>query len=263
MTLYSLKGKVALITGAGAGIGAVIARTYSEAGATVVLVDRDEQALGQTAKSLESDGRSCASFGCDVTKSADIEACGTEVLRRFKRVDILVNNAGGSGPTPALDIETIDEDVWDHVIALNLKSAFLFSRVFIPRMRTNGFGRVINMSSTLRDGLAGPLNTVNARLPYSTSKAAIIGFTKQLAKDVARYGVTVNALAPGLIHATPDARIAQKYSSLDDSGKKAMMSAIPAGRPGTGLEVANAALFLASEASSYINGDTLVIAGGI
>ncbi|KWT97950.1 3-oxoacyl-[acyl-carrier-protein] reductase FabG [Variovorax sp. WDL1] len=263
MIVKALEDKSALVTGAANGIGAAIAAAFCRAGARVVLVDRDEDGLRRVQASLAGDGPECIALACDVSKPGEIEACVKKALAAAGEIDILVNNAGGSGPTPALDIEEIEESTWDYVLDLNLKSTFLFSRFVVPGMRRKRYGRIINMSSTLKDGLAGPLNTINARLPYATSKGAIVSFTRQLAKDLAPCGITVNALAPGLIHADADARIARRYMSLDDAGRKSMMAAIPAGRPGSGEEVAGAALFLASPASGYITGDTLMISGGI
>jgi len=262
-SVKALSGKSALITGAANGIGAAIATTFAAEGARLVLVDRDHAGLERLAARVSGIGAEAHTFTCDVADAASVDGCIKKSIAAVGSVDILVNNAGGSGPIAALDIEEIDDSMWAYVMALNLTSTFMFSRGVLPGMRAKGYGRIINMSSTLKDGLSGPLNTICARLPYSTSKGAIVAFTRQLAKDVASYGVTVNALAPGLIHADPEARIAKKYQSLDEASRKSMMASVPMGRPGTGQEVANAALFLASETSSYITGDTLMIAGGV
>lgn len=258
-----LQGKTALITGGANGIGAAIARRFAQEGAALALVDADGKALERITDELRSIGSHIVGSICDVTCAGSIRGSVQEIQRSLPAIDILVNNAGGSGPKPVLDVDQIDEDVWDHVMALNLRSAFLFCKLIVPGMRKRRYGRIINMSSTLRDGMVGPLKTLNARLPYATAKSALVGFTRQLAKDLGQYNITVNALAPGLIHADPKARIALKYQSLDPESQRAMTAAIPMQRPGTGGEVAEAALFLASAGSSYVSGDVLRVDGGI
>ncbi|QAA94744.1 SDR family NAD(P)-dependent oxidoreductase [Pollutimonas thiosulfatoxidans] len=258
-----LSGRTALITGAANGIGACIARRYAQEGAVLALVDVDQEGLERIRKELEEIGTRVAVALCNVADPKEVDRAVSELVDVVGPIDILVNNAGGSGPHPCLNIDDISEDVWDYVMNLNLKSAFLFSRRVAPAMREKGYGRIINMSSTLRDGMAGPLKTVNARLPYATAKSALVGFTRQLAKDLGPYGITVNALAPGLIHADPEARIAKKYRSLSESEQRKMTADIPVGRPGTGEEVADAALFFASSGSSYVSGDLMQVSGAL
>lgn len=258
-----LSGKTALITGGANGIGACIARRYAEEGAALGLVDVDAEGLERIRTELASTGARVETVVADVTRSASVDAAVRTLSDALGPIDVLVNNAGGSGPRPALHVDEIDDELWDHVINLNLKSAFLFARGVAPGMRERGYGRIINMSSTLRDGMAGPLKTVHARLPYATAKSAIVGFTRQLAKDLGPYGITVNALAPGLIHPDPEARIAKKYAALPEDEQRKMMADIPMRRPGTGQEVANAALFFASAHSSYVSGDLMVVTGAL
>lgn len=258
-----LSGKTALITGGANGIGACIARRFAEEGAALGLVDVDAAGLARAREELVLTGARVEVVVCDVTNSASVDTAIRNLTEALGPIDILINNAGGSGPRPALHVEEIDDELWDYVIDLNLKSAFLFTRGVAPAMRERGYGRILNMSSTLREGMAGPLKTLNARLPYATAKSAIVGFTRQLAKDLAPFGITVNALAPGLIHADPEARIARKYRELSEEEQRKMMVDIPMGRPGTGQEVANAALFFASADSSYVSGDLMVVTGAL
>lgn len=261
--MASLSGKTALITGGANGIGACIARRFAHEGAILALIDFDANGLDRLHNELSNSEVRIFTASCDVTNTDEINHAFEKVTSAVGPIDILVNNAGGSGPKPALHIDEIDEDLWDYVIDLNLKSAFHFTRCVVPKMRERQFGRIINMSSTLRDGMTGPLKTLNARLPYATAKSAIVGFTRQLAKDLGPYGITVNALAPGLIHADPNARIAKKYQSLTATEQCKMTEDIPAGRPGTGDEVANAALFFASTGSSYVSGDLMQVTGAL
>lgn len=258
-----LSGRTALITGGANGIGACIARRFAQEGATLALVDIDQKGLERIRNELVGAGARVETAVCDVKNAAEVDRAISEVCGAIGSIDILVNNAGGSGLEPALHIDEISEDAWDFVIDLNLKSAFLFTRRLAPAMRERGYGRIINLSSTLREGMAGPLKTVNARLPYATAKSAIVGFTRQLAKDLGPYGITANALAPGLIHADPEARIAKKYRSLNEEDQRKMTADIPMGRPGTGEEVANAALFFASAGSSYVSGDLMTVTGAL
>jgi len=261
--MTTLAGRTALITGGANGIGAAIARRFAQEGAALALLDADGEGLDRLAGELRTAGARVAACRCDVTAGDSLRGAVADAQAQLGGIDVLVNNAGGSGPRPVLDVEDIDDDVWDHVMALNLRSAFLCCKLVVPGMRERRYGRIVNMSSTLRDGLVGPLNTLNARLPYATAKSALVGFTRQLAKDLGPFGITVNAIAPGLIHADPQARIALKYRSLDPDSQRRMTAAIPAQRPGTGAEVAEAALFLASAGSSYVSGDLLRVDGGI
>lgn len=258
-----LEGRTALITGSANGIGAAIARRFAREGAALALLDADSAGLERLAGELREAGARVAASPCDVTSAAGLREAVAQVQSQLPGIDILVNNAGGSGPTPVLDVEDIDDEIWDHVMALNLRSAFLCCKLTVPGMRERRYGRIINMSSTLRDGMVGSLKTLNARLPYATAKSALVGFTRQLAKDLGPYGITVNALAPGLIHADPQARIALKYQAMDADSQRNMTSAIPMQRPGTGKEVADAALFFASAGSSYVSGDLMRVDGGI
>jgi NAD(P)-dependent dehydrogenase (short-subunit alcohol dehydrogenase family) len=146
-------------------------------------------------------------------------------------------------------------------MALNVTSAFLLCRALVPAMRQAGFGRVVTLSSILAKGEKGPPTTVAARLPYAAAKAALTGFTAQLAKDCAADGVTVNAIAPGLILGEPGTRIRDRFDALPENDRARMLNAIPAGRPGAAGEVAATVAFLLSGAAGYINGATIAVDG--
>ena len=146
-------------------------------------------------------------------------------------------------------------------MALNVTSAFLLCRALVPAMRRQGFGRVVTLSSILARGEKGPPTTVTARLPYAAAKAALIGFSAQLAKDCAADGITVNTVAPGLVLGEPGTRIRDRFDALPDSDRARMLGAIPGGRAGTAQEIAATVVFLLSGAAGYINGATIAVDG--
>jgi 3-oxoacyl-[acyl-carrier protein] reductase len=176
------------------------------------------------------------------------------------RVDALVNTAGGSGTEQVRDIEEVSSQTWHTVLDNNVTSAFLCCRYAVPIMRRNGYGRIVNFSSTVSRGLAGPSGTVGARLAYATSKAAINGFTRQLATDLARSGITVNAVSPGLI-LPEEGRVRRVFEALPDTAQAAIRAAIPAGRTGTAQEIAPAVAYLVSEDAGFTSGTVLSVDG--
>src|SRR5262249_9467576 len=153
----------------------------------------------------------------------------------------------------------ITDAVWRHVIDLNLTSAVNLCRELVPGMKAKGYGRIVNLSSVARDGTFGPLNTVNARLPYAAAKGAIASLTRQLAKDLGPFGITCNAVAPGLILPGPDARITRKFRDLPQETQSRLIGNIPVGRAGTAEDVAAAVLLLVSPAAAFVSGETLGI----
>ena len=176
-----------------------------------------------------------------------------ETLGTFGTVDILVNNAGGGGPPWPL--EQIDLDAWEREIRVNLTGAFLCSRAAIGEMKKKGWGRIINMSSQ-----AGRSGSELAGLTYASAKAGILGFTRQLARQVAPYGILVNAVAPGVIMSGE--RIEKKWQERSEAERQEMLRAIPLGRIGTPEDVVPVVLFLASEGAGYITGAVIDVNGG-
>lgn len=253
--------RVALITGGAGGIGLASAIALAEAGFNVLIVDVNETALASAAEKLSSFSSRILTAAADVTAPARVEETVDLARREFGRIDALVNVAGGAGKLRARDIDAFDLEAWDAVMRLNVTSTFLFSRAVVPLMRERRYGRIINLSSATAAGETGPLTTVTGRLPYATAKAALIGFTRQLAKDVGEHGITVNALMPGLILGAPGTRIRDRFDGLDPAERERMAAAWPMGRPGNPEEVAAAIAFLASEAASYISGVALPIDG--
>ncbi|HEX6229210.1 MAG TPA: glucose 1-dehydrogenase [Solirubrobacterales bacterium] len=245
-----LEGKVALVTGAGSGIGRASAELFAAEGAEVVVVDVDAATAKETANAIDAAGGTAIAVPTDVADSDAVEAMAATALERFGRVDVLINNAGVLDDyEPAA--ETSDE-TWNRVLGVNLNGAFFASRALIPQMLELGGGAIVNVSST-----AG-LNGGNGGAAYTTSKHALIGFTRQLCFDYARKGIRCNAICPGAVETGMTKEI---FSSGDAEVMKAVESA-PIGRWAQPEELATAALYLACDDATFVNGAVLVVDGG-
>jgi 3-oxoacyl-[acyl-carrier protein] reductase len=240
---FSLSGKVALVTGAGQGIGAAIARRLAAAGAKVGVFD-----INETLATAVADEIAGVSLGGDVTREFDIAVALAHLAANAGPIDILVNNAGVIGKVgPIADISRSE---LEDVLAINLIAPFLLSRAALPVMLTRKYGRIINVAS-----IAGKEGNPNL-IPYSVSKAALIAFTKSLAKEVAGKGdITVNSISPAVIH-TP------MMDALPAATREFMVSRVPIGRPGTSEEVAALVHYLASSDASFTTGQCYDISGG-
>jgi NAD(P)-dependent dehydrogenase (short-subunit alcohol dehydrogenase family) len=252
-----LAGKVAVVTGAGAtgsgdfvGIGQAISILFARQGAKIILVDRDEKNAGITLATIKEAGGEASVLVGDVTSNSDCEAMAKAAVERYGKLDVLVNNVGISGRGSVTDV---DEDLWDTVIDVNLKSVMLTSKHAIPRMIEAGGGSIINLSSIvgLRAG-SGPPNH-----PYAASKAGIIGLSNSMAVHYGRDHVRVNCIAPGHIHSPMVAR--HSSQEMLDLRRRAG----PLGTDGTPWDVAWAAAFLASDESRWISGVTLPVDAGL
>jgi NAD(P)-dependent dehydrogenase (short-subunit alcohol dehydrogenase family) len=246
---FRLDGRRALVTGGNRGLGRVMAQALAEAGADVAVASRSlaecQTAAGEIAAST---GRKALAFSADLTMGATVDRLVSEVEAGLGPLDILVNNAGVNVRGPA---EELSEADWDVVLDTNLKGPFLLARAVGPAMSRRGFGRIINMGSILGAvGLAG-------RAPYASSKAGIINLTRVLALEWATRGVTVNAICPG-----PFATEMNRQLLNDPAKYKAFVEKIPMGRWGELHEIAGAAVFLASEAASFVTGSALFVDGG-
>ena len=240
--------RVAIVTGAGQGMGRAVAMRLSAEGARVVANDVNEEAAARTAQGIQDAGGEAIAVAGDVTSSGDVANIVDAALDRYGRIDILVNNAGVLRPTKVIDIE---EDEWDWVIAVNLKGTYLCSRAVLPAMRKVGWGRIVNFSST-----AGKSTSTVGGAHYTAAKAGVLGFTRHLAREAAAYGVTVNAVCPGLI----DTEMVR--GTIPDEQARAYADSFPIQRMGEPSEVAELVAFLASDRAAYITGASLDINGG-
>ena len=249
---FRLNCKRVLITGGSRGFGRVIALAAAEAGADVILVARDKDALAKTAGEIRERGRRAWTFSADIGQPTICEDLCKLVLAEAAPVDVLVNNVGGRDVDVA--IEDTDLATWQRYIDLNLTHCFICTKIIGGAMLARGEGRVINVASI--SGLI--VNRGIGGRHYETSKAALIHFTRATAADWAPRGVTVNAICPGLFMTEPNRAWAEKNPQVIET----FVSAIPMGRAGDPQEIGPLAIFLASSASSYVTGATFVIDGG-
>ncbi len=243
--MIELSGKTAIVTGAGRGIGGAIAVALADLGAAVALVDVDAEAVVNTASNLAAAGYNAHGYAGDVLDTGFFEGVVADVIRRWEAVDILVNNAGIIRDNL---IENIDESDWDDVIDVNLKGAFLCARAVVVHMKERRSGRIVNITSRAWLGNPGQAN-------YAASKGGLVSLTRTLALELARHGIRVNAVAPGLID-TP------MTQALPEKVRQRLIATQPTGAMGSVEDIAHAVCFLASDAAGYITGQVLHVDGG-
>ena len=242
------EGQVAIVTGAGRGIGRAIALRFASEGARVACVSRTEENASKIADEINMKrGETAKPYAVDVADHAAVQKIGARILADFGRADILVNNAGVTRDALAMRMSLED---WDAVTNTNLRGAFSFTHALVRAMTKQRSGRIVNISSVI--GLMGNAGQTN----YAASKAGLIGFTKSLARELASRNITVNAVAPGFI--TTD-----MTAGLSEEVKNSIQSKIPLGKTGTPEDIANAVAFLASSEAGYITGQVLCVDGGI
>lgn len=248
----SLEGRVALVTGAASGIGRAIATTLATAGASIAVVDLDQPGGARLVAEIERGGGRALFVAADVSRSADCENAVKHAVETFGRLDVVVNNAG---ITRRADVTALSEEDWDRVMAVNLKSVFLVSKFAIPLMAAGGRGAIVNIGSGW--GLRGGPKAA----AYCASKGGVVQLTRAMAIDHGAAGIRVNCVCPG---DTDTAMLADEARQLNQPAEDFLREAAarPLGRVGTPEEIAQAVLYLASDAASFVTGAVLVVDGG-
>lgn len=242
-----LENKTAIVTGAGRGIGKAIALDLARAGANIVFTNRTKSLADATQAEVEALGRKCLAVQADVSDPAQMDAMVAQALEAFPTLDILVNNAGITRDTLMLRMSPAD---WREVMAVNLDGMFYLTRAVIKTMVRQKAGRIVNITSVV--GFTGNPGQVN----YSSAKAAVVGFTKSVAKELGSRNITCNAVAPGFIDT-------DMTRDLNEAQQKAILDQIPLGRMGSVEDVAQAVRFLVGEGAGYITGTVLHVNGGM
>ncbi|MCF8565827.1 SDR family oxidoreductase [Alicyclobacillus tolerans] len=248
--MYTFENQVVWVTGSSTGIGRATALAFAKHGADVVVHGNANVEQAQSvAQEIEALGKNCLVVSGDVSDQKQVAEMVEQIARRFGRIDVLVNNAGSMIRRARL--EEMDEELWDRVMGVNLKSVYLVTQQVLPLMKQQGGGRIVNLTSVAARNGGGP-----GSVAYATAKAGVSNLTRALAKDLAEYNILVNAVAPGVI-TTP---FHDRFSAPDV--RKSLAASILLGREGTPEETAGSILFLASDYAKYITGEIIEVNGG-
>jgi 3-oxoacyl-[acyl-carrier protein] reductase len=239
--------KTVLITGAGRGIGKSIALSLAQEGADIAFNDLDADVNAETRKEIEALGRRCLSYQANVTEADAVESMVQNILEQWGRIDVLVNNAGITRDNLFMRMKP---EEWSQVLDVNLNAVFNVTRSVVRPMMKQRSGRIISISSVV--GFSGNPGQVN----YSSTKAALVGFSKSLAREVGSRNITVNLVAPGFIETAMTAK-------LNDAQQQSILQQVPLGRMGSAEDIAHAVAFLASDQAAYITGTTIHVNGGM
>jgi len=253
MDLFDLSGKIAVVTGASGGLGADAALAYAQAGADVALLARRAEKLTGVKAQIEALGRRAAAIPCDVTDEQSVKAAVEGVMREFGRIDILLNDAGVAVRG---GVDTLSAEDWDKSFNTNVRGMFLVCKYVVPHMKEQNYGKIVNIASV--NAVIADKNDVFIRHSYNASKAAVLGLTTGMACSYARYNITVNAIGPALFETEMTAntlfkseQFLQGYNTLN-----------PSSRPGRKGELNGTVLYLSSDASSYVQGQFIIVDGG-
>lgn len=247
-----LKGKVAIITGGGQGIGAEIVRLFGDEGANIAIADKEKEGMKKVAEEVRSKGRKVLEIKADITKYADVQKIAKDTVQEFGKIDILVNNAGTIRP---VDFLKITEENWDFIQNVDLKGMVMCTKEVAPFMIKRRYGKIVNISSMAAFGVY-----ISGFASYSAAKAAVNDFTKHSARELGKFGINVNAVAPGEILTAltyQDQTEQEVEKKLKNSQKMTMLK-----RLGKTRDVANLVLFLASDDSSFITAEVIFVDGG-
>lgn len=251
--LFNLKGKVAVVTGASSGLGRSAALAYAEYGADVAVLGIDTDKLYGVKEEIEKKGRKSIAIKCDVTNEEEVKSAVNQIIKEFSHIDILLNNAGVAVRG---GVETLKEEDWDKSFNVNVKGMYLMSKYIIPGMKERKYGKIVNIASV--NAIIADKNDVFIRHSYNASKAAVLGLTTGMACSYAKYGITVNAIGPALFKTGMTENTLFKSEEFLNGYN--MLN--PSSRPGKEGELNGTVLYLSSDASSYTQGQFIVVDGG-